>query len=194
MPKQVDHQQRKTLIADALMTVAAERGLEAMSVRHVAAVAGVTTGMVQHYFRSKDEMVVFAMGQVRDAIAARSAAENLGPQASTSELLRSLLVQLLPLDEMRRAEGRVGLAFMAYAASHSGIGDAVRADNALLRSVITERLRDDPRLRDRDPSLMATALLALVEGLGLQTLHEDYSPEHALTVFDAHLELLLDAP
>ena len=57
MPKKVDHQERRTLIADALMRVAADQGLEAVSLRHVAAAAGVSSGMVQHYFRTKDEMM-----------------------------------------------------------------------------------------------------------------------------------------
>ena len=39
MPKKVDHAERRRLIADALMRVAAEQGLEAVSLRHVAAAA-----------------------------------------------------------------------------------------------------------------------------------------------------------
>ena len=52
MPKKVDRQERRTRIADALMRVAADQGLEAVSLRHVAAEAGVSAGMVQHYFRT----------------------------------------------------------------------------------------------------------------------------------------------
>lgn len=67
MPKKVDRHERRTLIADALMRVAARQGLEAVSLRHVAAEAGVSPGMVQHYFRTKDEMMAFAMAVVRSA-------------------------------------------------------------------------------------------------------------------------------
>jgi AcrR family transcriptional regulator len=55
MPKKVDRQERRTLIADALMRVAADQGLAAVSLRTVAAEAGVSAGMVQPYFRTKDE-------------------------------------------------------------------------------------------------------------------------------------------
>jgi BetI-type transcriptional repressor, C-terminal len=41
-----------------------------------------------------------------------------------------------------------------------------------------------------DPSQAATALLALVEGLGVHVLGEHYTPETALTVFDAYLSTL----
>lgn len=194
VPKKVDHHQRRTLIADALMRVAAERGLEAVSLRQVAAEAGVTSGMVQHYFRNKDEMVTFAMEMVKRNISARSAADDLGEGASITELVRALFVQLLPLDETRRTEGRVALAFMAYAAARPEIGVTVRADNALLREVITERIRTAqaagrPR-PDLDPGHLATALMALAEGLSIQALSGDYPPETALAVFDSHLELL----
>ncbi|MGH3910171.1 MAG: TetR/AcrR family transcriptional regulator, partial [Pseudonocardiaceae bacterium] len=65
MPKRVDHRARRTQIADALMRVAATKGLQAVSLRHVAHEAGVSAGMVQHYFRTKDEMMTFALEVVK---------------------------------------------------------------------------------------------------------------------------------
>ncbi len=194
VPKKVDHHQRRTLIADALMRVAAQHGLEAVSLRHVAAEAGVTSGMVQHYFRNKDEMVVFAMEVVKTNISARNATDAPGEDAPIADVVRALFVQLLPLDETRRTEGRVALAFLAYAAARPEIGTAVRADNALLREVITERIRTAQAVEqirtDLDAEHLATALMALVEGLGIQALGGDYSPETALAVFDSHVDLL----
>ena len=121
MPKRVDHRERRTLIADALMRVAAERGLEAVSLRHVAAAAGVSSGMVQHYFRTRDEMMTFALAVVRDRNEARvtRAIAALGETPAPRELLRTMLAALLPLDEERRADGRVALAFLAYTAEAS---------------------------------------------------------------------------
>lgn len=180
-----------------MMRVAAARGLEAMSVRHVAAEAGVTSGMVQHYFRNKDEMVTFAMQMVRESVSARLSGDGPGEEAPAAELVRTWLVQLLPLDEVRRTEGRVALAFMAYAASRPEIGATVRAENAYLRKVITERIRDAQMTQEirsgSDPEDMATALMALVEGLSIQALNGDYSPERALAVFDFNLDLLFNA-
>lgn len=194
VPKKVDHHQRRTLIADALMRVAAERGIEAVSLRHVAAEAGVTSGMVQHYFRSKDEMMTFAMEVVREKVVARLTVDDPGDDAPVTELVRSLFVQLLPLDEARRIEGRVALAFLAYATGHPDVGASVRADNAALRTLVGDHIRAaqaDGRARtDLDPVHAATALMALVEGLGMQALSGDYSPETALAVFDSQLELL----
>lgn len=224
VPKNVDHQQRRKLIAEALLRVAAERGIEAVSVRHVAAEAGVTSGMVQHYFRTKTELMQFAMEVVRENIAARlsadpaltgtgegaaddggtgdDAADRGAPGAApgptpVTELVRSLFVQLLPLDEERRTEGRVALAFMAYAAGHPEVANAIRRDNAALREVVANQIRaaqESGQVRaDLDSEHLATALMALVEGLGMQALNGDYSPETALKTFDTHLALLFSA-
>ena len=194
MPKRVDHHARRTLIADALMRVAADRGLEAVSLRHVATEAGVSSGMVQHYFRTKDEMMTFALDVVSENVQARLAADDLGESPSPSALVRALLVQLLPLDERRRAEGRVALAFLAYAAVKPAVAAALRADTARLREFVADRIRAAQAAGEAPAGIDAThaaiVLLALVEGLGLQVLGEHYSPETALKVFDAHLSTL----
>lgn len=47
-------------ILDAVLEVAAGRGLEAVTVRSVAERAGVSPAQVQYYFRTKDQMLVSA--------------------------------------------------------------------------------------------------------------------------------------
>jgi AcrR family transcriptional regulator len=194
VPKRVDHHARRTLIADALLRVAAERGLEAVSLRHVAAEAGVSSGMVQHYFRTKDEMMLFALAVVGENVEARLAAGPPPESLSPGALVRALLVELLPLDEQRRAEGRVALAFLAYAAVRPAVATALRKDTALLREFVADRIRAAQAAgearADLDPALAASALLALVEGLGVHVLGEHYTPDTALAVFDAHLSTL----
>src|ERR1700754_297226 len=113
MPKKVDHQARRTLIADALMRVAAEQGLEAVSLRHVAAAAGVSAGVVPHYFRTKGEVMGFATNVVRERSQKRieSALAALGPDPAPRLFVRTMLAALLPLDAATREDGRVALAF-----------------------------------------------------------------------------------
>ena len=60
MPKQVDHQQCSRHIGEAVLRLIAIRGLEAASLRNVAAEAGVSMGTVQDYFTSKQETLDFA--------------------------------------------------------------------------------------------------------------------------------------
>ncbi|MEO3748181.1 TetR/AcrR family transcriptional regulator [Plantactinospora sp. B5E13] len=198
MPKRVDHQARRALIAEALLRIAADRGLEEVSLRHVAAEAGVSSGMVQHYFRTKDEMMAFAMEVVRDNAQVRLAAaeQALGESPSPRVSLRALLMALLPLDERRQLDGRVALAFLAYAAVRPAIAAELGRDNALMHQWIAERVRviraaSPAPPSGGDPLHAATALLATVEGLGVYILSGQYSPESALAVLDALLDSLL---
>ncbi|WP_199512703.1 TetR/AcrR family transcriptional regulator [Nucisporomicrobium flavum] len=187
MPKKVDHQERRTLIADALMRVAAERGLEAVSLRHVAAEAGVSAGMVQHYFATKDEMMTFAMAVVRDRSQVRvtEAIARLCTTPPPRLLTRTLIAALLPLDEQSRGDARVALAFLAYAAARP---DAVARDDSTDLLSFVAGLLPTP-----DARTAARGLLALMEGLGLYLISGKYSAEQALAVLDAHLDRLFAA-
>lgn len=185
MPRKVDHRERRTQIADALMRVAAEHGLEAVSLRHVAAEAGVSAGMVQHYFRTKDEMMTFAMDVVRDRSEARvsAAVQALGPDPTPRQLLRALITSLLPLDGESRADGRVALAFLAYRAVRPDTGPALREGTAQMVGFIAGLLPGNDEAG-------AAGLLALMEGLGMYLLGGQYTDEQALSALDAHLDRL----
>lgn len=209
MPKVVDHDARRRLIASALLRVAADRGIGAVSLRHVAAEAGVTSGMVQHYFSTKDEMMIFALKVVSENVTARMAAEAEQiasvPEESEPEeqgtnatpagaLVRRLLVQLLPFDEQRRIEGQVAMAFQAYAATNDSIAATLRANTTQLRVHLADLIRaaqaNGHISADLEPLPTATALLALVEGLGLHVVGGHYDSAEALAVFDSHLEMI----
>ncbi|MFC8300225.1 TetR/AcrR family transcriptional regulator [Micromonospora orduensis] len=189
MPKKVDHQERRTLIADALMRVAADQGLEAVSLRHVATAAGVSAGMVQHYFRTKDEMMAFALSVVRERgqVRVTEAVRRLGENPSPRLLLRTMIAALLPLDDRTRDDGRVALAFLAYTAVRPSAAPGLRADTAQLTTFIASVLPT------RDAAA-AAGLLALMEGLGVYLLGGQYTPEQALDALDAQLDLLFGAP
>ncbi|BCB77544.1 TetR/AcrR family transcriptional regulator [Phytohabitans flavus] len=194
MPKVVDHNERRTRIAEALLRVAGEHGLEAVSLRHVAAEAGVTSGMVQHYFRTKDEMMAFALEVVRERSEARltAAAAGLGPDPTPRRLLRTIVAEVLPVDEPRRADGRVALAFLAYTAVRPEAAAPLRADTAEMRAFVADRIRAGGPREGIDPDLAAVGLLALMEGLGVHLLGGHYGPDVALAALDAHLDTIFE--
>jgi AcrR family transcriptional regulator len=185
MPKRVDHRERRTLIADALMRVAAEQGLEAVSLRHVATAAGVSAGMVQHYFSTKDEMMAFAIDVVRERGQARvaEAMAALGADPSPRSQLRTMLAAQLPLDEPAGNDGRVALAFLAYTAVRPEAGAGLRADTAELIRFIAGLLPTP----DEDA---AAGLLTLTEGVALYLLAGNLTKDRALRLLDTHMDLL----
>jgi AcrR family transcriptional regulator len=197
VPRHTDHAARRKQLTDALMRLAATQGLGQVSVRHVANEAGVSTGMVQHYFRTKDEMMTFALEMVIDNIKTRASAEavHYGPDASPpGTLVRALLTQILPLDHTRRLEGHVFLAFLAYAAVKPEITGPLRDSNEEMHAFIAEQIRSAQATNKTairiDPGHAATALLALIDGLSLRLLARRYPAQTALDALDAHLAAL----
>ena len=79
MPKIVDHDQRRADLLDALWRVVASRGAAAVTVRSVAAEAGVSKSNVGHYFRSRAELLSAAVAQQLDDVQHRFDAIVAGP-------------------------------------------------------------------------------------------------------------------
>ncbi|GAA2398978.1 hypothetical protein GCM10010420_26620 [Streptomyces glaucosporus] len=191
MPRRIDHDSRRRRIADAVCLLADERGLEGVTLRDVAARAEVSMGAVQRCFRTKEEMLVFALTHVgeriTDRVRARLAAS---PTRSARVSLGHTLAEVSLLAEEHRAEARVWLAFVAQAAVTPALGRVVRGAydelRALLVRLITEAT-DPPHPR---PEREADALLALADGLTTHVLIGRLSPEAALEILDERLTRL----
>src|SRR5262245_50470794 len=115
IPRRVDRGERRANIAEAILRIAATRGLDEVSLRDVAAEAGVSMGQVQHYFATKSEMLRFTCGymveRTRHAIADTLAASDAPGSARAA--LRATMTQLLPLDDDRSTALWVWMAFLA---------------------------------------------------------------------------------
>jgi len=61
MPKVVDHDAQRVKFAEAAMSLIAKHGLEGVTMRAVAAEAGLSYGSLFHYFNSKDELLMHAV-------------------------------------------------------------------------------------------------------------------------------------
>lgn len=196
MPKRVDHQERREHIAAALMRVAAAHGLESVSLRHVAAEAGVTAGMVQHYFPSKDAMMRFAMDTASARFEQRItvAVDALGEHPSARDLVSAVLGTLMPTSDPAAADdGRVALAFMAYAATRPTVAADLERSNAGLRDFIASQVRtavsEGLAPASLDPESAAATLMALTDGLAVQMLSSNLSHETATALLETQLDL-----
>ncbi|MBV8909872.1 MAG: TetR family transcriptional regulator C-terminal domain-containing protein [Gammaproteobacteria bacterium] len=101
MPKLVDHAQRRDEIALVACRVVAEHGFDQASMVRIAHESGYTTGMLAHYFDSKQDIIVAALRLILKRIderLSRAAGSNTRPD------LLALLTEALPVDEQRRTE------------------------------------------------------------------------------------------
>jgi TetR/AcrR family transcriptional regulator, transcriptional repressor of bet genes len=64
--------QRRQDLVDATLTCIATLGMERTTVREIAIKAGVTAGLIRHYFASKDELVLAAYTHYVEQITAQS--------------------------------------------------------------------------------------------------------------------------
>ena len=107
MPKIVDHAARRDEIALVACRVVALHGFQQATVVKIAREAGYTTGMIAHYFDSKQEIILAALRlilkRMEERLDARSAGEELG--------LLELLAESLPLDEQRATECAFWIGF-----------------------------------------------------------------------------------
>jgi TetR/AcrR family transcriptional regulator, transcriptional repressor of bet genes len=186
MPRQTDHRQRREEIADAVCRLACRDGLDAVSLRHVAAEAGVSMGRVQHYFSTKDDMLRFAFRTISERVEQRigAAVAALGESPGPRALLRALLTELLPLSKPAKAEAPVLAAFLARAVVEPELAASQRADARRLRDLVAEQIgtaRENPRLE-------AAGLLAMVDGLMTQLLVGHLDARTALATLDYHLD------
>lgn len=188
MPKIVDHDQRRWEIAQALWQVIYARGIDGVSFRAVAEAAGVSIGRVQHYFSSKDELVVFGCRSMVSA-AERDHGPDLVLRGATrvQDALVDFLCAPLAVTEALRVGASVWATYQAKAVSHPGIAEVVaeamrgrtEATSALLAVACGAAEADSAPSRPRaeggpaaSAGFHATALVlvSLAEGLNTRVL------------------------
>ncbi|GGP58101.1 TetR/AcrR family transcriptional regulator [Streptomyces abikoensis] len=196
MPKRVDHDERRHRIAEALWRIASERGLDGASLRDVAAEAGISLGQLQHYFRTKDDMLVFALGHISELAARRIGARvgSLAGDPSPRTLLRETLAEMLPLDDKSRTGQLVQIAYFVRAVHDERLRRHAKEGIPALREFFAAQIRRAKEggdvAADRDPDTEAMLLISLVDGLTGYVLLDVLPGEEALRLVDAHLDRL----
>jgi TetR/AcrR family transcriptional regulator, transcriptional repressor of bet genes len=106
-----DHDARRRQVAAALVRVIARGGLPGASLSAVAEEAGVSVGLIQRYFATKDELLAFVFAYLVTRTEERVAEVDVaGPRA---EVAFRRLAAMLPLDDERFAESSAWVAFLA---------------------------------------------------------------------------------
>jgi TetR/AcrR family transcriptional regulator, transcriptional repressor of bet genes len=195
MPRQVDHQERREAIAEAIVRLVTTKGVEAASLRAVAAEAGVSMGAVQHYFTTRDEMLLFALeygnrifgARVQKLIAERR-------PATLRETFRLFFSLLLPLDDDGRSGARLWAALIARGCVDEPTAklaaEAYTNLTAFVDRQVTEAANERETADGIDVARSARHLVSVIEGLRWPLLFGVYSERDALAVLDAQLDLI----
>ena len=187
-----DETQRR-LVADAVCEIIASEGMEAATLRRTASALGCTTGLISHYFESKEALLFHAL---RHATRQLSDGLQIHRPSTIDEHLRAFC-DALPLDPDRMRFWRVLSAFRGAALTNEPLRihfegyDRVRS--AHLRQLLAaevDREPDDEVVTDLD-----RALNALLEGFGLVATERPdlYTPDNVYPVVAVALRAWIGA-
>jgi AcrR family transcriptional regulator len=198
MPKIVDHDSRRQAYVDAMWRVVSRAGAGGISVRSVAAEAGVSPSNIVHYLPSRGEMLGEAVSRlVADASARAAELEDADLDLDSAT---DLVMVAIPHTRTRRRQSEVWLLLLAEQETNP---DARRILSGLQGRVAEAVRRSMDRFaaaglmaptRDRDRE--AVRLHALIDGLSIQTLvsSTDMSPTRIRETVRIHLADLANDP
>ncbi|WP_257900948.1 TetR/AcrR family transcriptional regulator [Saccharothrix obliqua] len=192
MPKVVDHEERRGRLAEAVWSLAVRGGLEGVTLRGVAAEAGVSMGQVQHYFPTMEALLRDALDRCVRAMNARiertiAEIDGVGPE----RVLRECLHALLRGDEESTRLLRFSVAVLGRAVADPSMARVLAPGDDGLITFTADLIAAARRGPGRDDRVDADVLWALAVSLGVDIAIGHRTPEAARVVLDHQLDRVL---
>ncbi|WP_432484571.1 TetR/AcrR family transcriptional regulator [Kineococcus esterisolvens] len=127
MPKLIDHAAREVEVAEAAWRVAVRDGVRGLSVRAVAAEAGLATASLRRAFPTQASLLAHCLELVRRRAGTRLARL---PHVGGVDSALALLTELLPLDAEHQLEMEVQVVLSTAALTGTGLRPVADADAA----------------------------------------------------------------
>jgi AcrR family transcriptional regulator len=192
MPRIVDVDVRRAELTDATARVIARSGIEAATMREIAAEAGWTTGALTHYFADKRELL---LATFQSSLAARRSRRDELHDASTIDRLRASLNGALPIDDDRRRHWLVTLAACSHATGSPPLADAQRDAYREFRDHLILLVEEVGLATGTGARHIAEQLIATADGIAIQAMFDpdSWPAERQQGALDAQLDAVLDA-
>lgn len=199
MPRHADHRMRRQQILDGLIRSAARGGLHTVSMRSVAAEAGVSLRLVQYYFGSKAELmhsaVVFLEEKSNERWRDRLA--GMSDPASTRSCLDAFFVEALPADQESRTFQLLWMSYAVLAMTDRELAAQpfVEGPNRLeheLASTLRSAQQAGHLKSDADVEREAALLLSISHGLCTSVLVGRKTPDEAISAMHYHLDRVFE--
>ncbi|MBU8915843.1 TetR/AcrR family transcriptional regulator [Bacillus sp. FJAT-29953] len=192
MPKIVDHDHQKKLIAEATWRVILREGMEGATVRKIAKEAGLSFGALRHYFSTQNELLVYAMNLVKERVIARIskiAASDLQPK----EKVLKVILEIIPINEETMAEMEVWFTFIFYSRKK---GDVFGTDTdgifLAIDNIFTFLEKHQLLRKNLHIDIEKEKLYAIIDGLAIHAMLEPSRVNYELvsSVISHHLNLI----
>ncbi len=170
MPKDVDHDERREELLEAVWRVIARDGMERATIRTIAKETGWSSGVLAHYFADKEEIIGSALRLMYERIAARW--EVKLADLSGIRALHELVLDNLPLDDERELETKVFMNYWSREIRNRAARHDRRAPKLIDRLIeLAREGQDAGEIRsDEAPEDIAERLLGLIDGYSLHAL------------------------
>jgi AcrR family transcriptional regulator len=189
---------RRIEVAQAAWRVIVREGLDRTSMRAIAQELGSSTGVVTHYFRDKEELILFALEQVVENTLERMKACAKGRQGI--DRLEQMIFAALPLKDSDRTDWKVWIAFLGYSIGREHLIQQHQKRYDHIRQILDQELADLQAAKliraDLDLTLEANSLITLVDGIGTGVVicPEQFSAEQQQYLVHQHIHALRALP
>ncbi|WP_016951028.1 TetR/AcrR family transcriptional regulator [Anabaena sp. PCC 7108] len=191
----MSYDNRRIEVANAAWRVIIREGLDRTSMRAIAQELGSSTGVVTHYFRDKEELILFALERVFENVLENMKVCIKGQEGI--DRLEQIIFTALPLNISDKADWKVWVAFLGYSIGREHLVQEHQKRYDVLQQIISQELADLQRANliraDLDVTLEANALIALVDGIGTRIVicPEQFSAEQQKYLVRRHINTLL---
>ena len=186
---------RRLEVTQAVWQVIIRDGLDKTSMRAIAKELNSSTGVVTHYFRDKNELMLFALERIF---------ENLHEEMTSSieehkgiKRLEQMILAALPLNSSSLNGWKVWVAFLGYAIGREQLVLEHQKRYDFLRKILCQELANLQSAKliqnDLDLQLEANALIALVDGIGTNVVINplQFSSDRQKYLVQRHIKTLL---
>ncbi|MEO0962359.1 MAG: TetR/AcrR family transcriptional regulator [Pseudomonadota bacterium] len=170
MPRVADPKVRRAEVVAAAAALIASEGPEALSMRKIAYQAGCTIGLLNHWFKSKDDLIEAVLDHAATAGVDRVHAAMHNPDITIEDVVR----EFLPIDEGRSSEMRVWLVFWALSIGRPNLRKGYSRRVQTMREELTREVTARG-IVTKDVTQFIDTLMATIDGISVNAIAEpDY--------------------
>lgn len=174
---------RRGQLIEATIATIHEDGFAATTLQRIGRRAGLSPGLVAHYFSDKTGLIEATMLRIANELNAATV-ERLAAAKTPLERLDAVVEANLGPIQLRPELTTAWLAFWALVPQSPRLARIQRINEARLQSNLTHALKD--LVAKEDAADLAAGLSALIDGLWLRGAHAHaYGKGHGLTSADA---------
>lgn len=162
---------RRQMLVDATLRCLMREGSGGLSVRKISAEAGISVGLINHHFPSKDDLIAQAYlqvaGKLLAAVKQQVATCEGGPRERLSAFFRGFFSSEVLDEDLFRA----WIVFWSQSEHSERVRDAHERSDGAFRAYLEEllkALRAEPETPDFDLRLAAIGLSSMLDGLWIE--------------------------